>query len=90
MQCSVSCGSGTKQRSVICRNTSGEPSSECFGAKPPDTLPCHSKCDMDEYEEFSSDMGWEKLNELEGLENITNQDLFDQYDNVQFSGVEVN
>jgi len=76
--CSVSCGSGTRQRSVICRNTSGEPSSECFGAKPPETQPCHSKCDMDEYQEFSSTPGgWEKL---ENLENITNKDLFDQYD----------
>jgi len=79
--CSVSCGSGTRQRSVICRNTSGEPSSECFGAKPPETQPCHSKCDMDEYQEFSSTPGgWEKLDELENLENITNKDLFDQYD----------
>ena len=81
MQCSVSCGSGTQERSVICRNTSGEPSSECIGAKPPDTQPCHSKCDIDRYEEITSTTGWEKLSELKGFENITNDDIFDQYDN---------
>ena len=81
LQCSVSCGSGTQERSVICRNTSGEPSSECIGAKPPDTQPCHSKSEIDRYEEITSTTGWEKLSEQKGFENITNDDIFDQYDN---------
>ena len=81
LQCSVSCGSGIKQRSVICRNTSGEPSSECFGAKPADTQPCHSKCDIDKYGELSPNMSWVKLDGAENLENNTNENLLDHYAN---------
>ena len=36
-QCSVSCGSGVRQRSVECRNTSGDSSISCTGEKPAET-----------------------------------------------------
>ena len=42
--CSVSCGTGVKQRSVICRNKTGELSQACLGQKPTETESCHSKC----------------------------------------------
>lgn len=46
---------------MICRNESGEMSSECLGEKPPETEPCHSKC-THVFNHASSHVGWEKVN----------------------------
>ena len=46
---------------MICRNESGELSSECLGDKPTETEPCHSKCTR-VFNHVSNPMGWEKVN----------------------------
>ena len=46
---------------MICRNESGEMSSECLGEKPTETEPCHSKC-THVFNHASSRVGWEKVN----------------------------
>ena len=79
-QCSVSCGSGTQQRNVICRNTSGEPSSECFGAKPSEIKSCRRSCDLDDDQEITAVTDWEKMNETRVSEEKTAKPIHDEYD----------
>ena len=65
LQCSVSCGSGIKQRSVVCRNESGDPSFECSGEKPTETEACHSKCVHVQAGNLSP-VGWERIGNSSG------------------------
>ena len=42
--CSVTCGTGVKHRTVSCLNITGDLSSDCLGDKPAETESCSSKC----------------------------------------------
>ena len=57
--CSVSCGSGVKQRTVTCRNNTGDLSSDCLGDKPSETEACTSKCSSVPANHQAA--GWQKV-----------------------------
>ena len=42
--CSVTCGTGVKHRTVSCLNITGDLSADCLGDKPAETESCSSKC----------------------------------------------
>ncbi|XP_062509095.1 A disintegrin and metalloproteinase with thrombospondin motifs 6-like [Corticium candelabrum] len=52
-ECSVTCGQGQRNREVTCHFSTGKPSSECAGERPPDKMACHllscrGDCDDDD------------------------------------------
>ena len=50
-----------KQRSVVCRNESGDQSFQCSGDKPRETEPCHTNC-VHVPSSNMSPPGWERIN----------------------------
>ena len=61
--CSVTCGTGVKHRTVSCRNNTGDLSSDCLGDKPAETESCSSKCTAVSVQGSSQlqAAGWQKV-----------------------------
>ena len=67
--CSVSCGSGVKQRTVTCLTE------ECQGEKPAETEACHSKCTA--VPAVRTAQGWQRVDSQE--EDVHTVLIKDQY-----------
>ena len=59
--CSVTCGTGVKHRTVSCRNVTGDLSSDCLGDKPAETQSCSSKCSAVPGSPHHQAAGWQKV-----------------------------
>ncbi|XP_023324183.1 ADAMTS-like protein 1 [Eurytemora carolleeae] len=81
--CSVSCGLGTQERKVECKNSSGEYSSSCLGTKPSQVQQCRAPCSQPSPPNQFNSTGWtkveaEKTPKFETKTLISDDDLLDE------------